>query len=191
MQLTRDSKVLASALVLTFLLTGCATPPPYTSQATKSPVQATQQKQNVYTGSVVGKSNKAKTISISVGKDDQAQPMMVKFDDNTKGLNFAEQGEAAIITWEQRGEDQFATEIKPKLAKLPEGVTEIKVDEMYALVENGTSMTLVDARPESRYAQGHLPEAISIPVPKLKKMGEKALPKEKDTLLVFYCGGPT
>ena len=191
MQLTRDSKVLASALVLTFLLTGCATPPPDTPQATKSPVQATQQKQNVYTGSVVGKSNKAKTISISVGKDDQAQTMMVKFDDNTKGLNFAEQGEAAIITWEQRGEDQFATEIKPKLAKLPEGVTEIKVDEMYAMVENGTSMTIVDARPESRYAQGHLPDAISIPVPKLKKMGEKALPKEKDKLLIFYCGGPT
>jgi hypothetical protein len=191
MQLTRDSKVLASALVLAFLLTGCATPPSETSQSTKSAAQATQQKQNVYTGSVVGKSNKAKTISISVGPEGQAQTMMVKFDDNTKGLNFAEQGEAAIISWEQRGDDQFATEIKPKLAKLPEGVTEIKVDELYALMEKGTAMTLVDARPESRYAQAHLPDAISVSVPKLKKMGEKALPKEKDKLLIFYCGGPT
>jgi len=191
MQLTRNSKAIAAGLMLAFLLTGCATPPADTSPSAKSAAQTEQQKQNVYTGSVVGKSNKAKTISISVGQGEKAETMMVKFDDNTKGLNFAEQGEAAIIAWEQRGDDRFATEIQPKLAKLPEGVTEIKVDEMYALVSAGTDMTLADARPESRYDQAHLPGAISISVPQLKKMGEKVLPKDKNKLLVFYCGGPT
>lgn len=191
MQLPGDRKFLASTLVLAFLLTGCASAPSDTSQSAKAPAQTEQRTQNVYAGSIVGKSNKARTISISVGKENQAQTMMVKFDDNTQGLNFAEKGEAAVIAWEQRGDDKFATEVKPKLAKLPEGVTEIKVDEMYALVSSGAEMTVADARPESRYDQAHLPGAISISVPKLKKMGEKALPKDKDRLLVFYCGGPT
>jgi len=188
MLFSNNRTILATAFAVTLLLTGCATTP--TSQTGKPATEAGQQ-QNVYAGSVVGKSNKAKTISISVGKGEQAQTMMVRFDDNTKGLNYAEKGEAAILVWEQRGDDKFATEIKPKLAKLPDGVTEIKVDEMYALVQQNADMTLVDARPEMRFDQGHLPGAISIPVPKLKKMGEKVLPKEKDRLLVFYCGGPT
>jgi hypothetical protein len=42
-----------------------------------------------------------------------------------------------------------------------------------------------------RYNQGHLPDAISVSVPKMKKMGVKALPADKNELLVFYCGGPT
>ena len=96
-----------------------------------------------------------------------------------------------MIAWEPRGDDNFAIEIKPKLAKLPEGVTEIKVEEIYALISNSTPMTLVDARPESRFAQAHLPDAVSVSVPKLKKMGAKALPADKNKLLVFYCGGPT
>lgn len=182
-------KHVAAAVFLALLLTGCAQSPGKGPSAAGSAPAVKQD--TSYTGSIVGKSNKAKTISISVGPEGQAQTMMVKFDDRTKGLNFAEQGEAAIIAWEQRGDDKVATEIKPKLAKLPEGVTEIKVDEMFALVESGTAMTLVDARPESRYDQAHLPGAISIPVPKLKKLGEKALPKDKNGLLVFYCGGPT
>lgn len=186
MQFVKKSKTLVAALALTAMLSACATPSKDPSAMSSGGGDNT-----VYKGSVVGKSNKAKTISISVGKGADAKTVMVMFDDSTSGLEFAKKGEAAIINWEQRGEDKFATEIKPKLAKLPEGVTEIKVDEMYALVENGTPMTLVDARPESRYNQGHLPDSISIPVPKLKKMGEKALPKEKDKLLVFYCGGPT
>ena len=191
MQRTRAIKALAAALMLSFLMIGCATPPADTTPTAQSPAKSEEQKQNTYAGSIVGKSNKAKTISISVGQGEKAETMMLKFDDNTKGLNFAEQGEAAIIAWEKRGDDKFATDIKPKLAKLPEGVTEIKVDELHSLISSGTAMTLVDARPEARYDQAHLPGAVSVSVPKLKKMGEKALPKDKNKLLVFYCGGPT
>jgi hypothetical protein len=182
---------MAAAIMLTFMTYGCAATDK-TAQ-TAGPQVKTEQKQaaKVYKGAVVGKSNKAKTISIKVGKGDAAKTMMVKFDDNTKGLEFARKGEAAIITWEHRGSDQYATEIKPKLAKLPEGVPEIKVDEMHALINSATPMTLVDARPTSRYNQAHLPGAISIPVPKLKKMKTEVLPDDKDKLLVFYCGGPT
>lgn len=184
-------RFVAAALMLAFMSYGCSTTPTQTAGTAKPAAQIEQQKEKVYTGSIVGKSDKAKTISISVGKEGQTETMMVKFDDKTTGVKFAEKGEAAVIAWEQRGDDKFATQIKPKLAKLPEGVTEIKVDEMQALASAITPMTLVDARPESRFDQAHLPDAISIPVPKLKSMGEEVLPADKNQLLVFYCGGPT
>ncbi len=191
MLLGKKPQFIAAALMLALMSYGCTTSPPQTTEMAQPAAQVEQKKQNVYAGSVVGKSNKAKTISISVGKDDKAETMMVRFDDKTTGLQFAEKGEAAVIAWEQRGDDKFATEIKPKLAKLPKGVTEIKVHEMYALVSNNALMTVIDARPESRFAQAHLPDAISVPVPKLEKMGEQALPADKNELLIFYCGGPT
>lgn len=186
------NRLLATAIMLTFLSYGCAATTDQTTQVVQPAGAASQQhSEHVYTGPVVGKSDKAKTISIKVGKDDAAQTMMLKFDDNTKGIKLAKKDDVVIATWEQRGDDKFVTEIKPKLAKLPQGVSEIKVDELYALLSADTPMTLVDARPEARYDQAHLPGAISIPVPKLKKMKEQALPDDKNKLLAFYCGGPT
>jgi hypothetical protein len=179
-------------MAVTLLFSGCARDTASVAQQGQTPGNQTEkQAATVYTGSIVGKSNKAQTVSIEVGKDADAQTYMLKFDDDTTGLENAEPGEAAIITWEQRGEDKFAVEIKPKLAKLPEGVTEISVDELYQLIENDTPMFLADARPESRYQQAHLPGALNIPVPLLKEKKEAVLPKDKDTLLIFYCGGFT
>ena len=48
-------------------------------------------------------------------------------------------------------------------------------------------ITLVDVRPREEYAAGHLPGAISIPLPELElRLGE--LPKRKE--IVAYCRGP-
>lgn len=153
--------------------------------------QAEQKEENVYTGEIVGKSEKAKTVSIEVGKGDQAKTMMLKFDEQTKGVENAVKGHAAIITFEMRGGNKYATEIKPKLAKLPEGVTEIKTEELQDLIKNNADMFLVDARPASRYGQSHLPGAVSIPVPLMQEKQAAALPLDKNRMLVFYCGGPT
>lgn len=183
--------VAAAVVMLSFLFYGCSTNVSQTTQSAKPAAEAQKKSPTVYTGSIVGKSNKAKTISIAVGKGDETKTMMVRFDDKTVGIEHAQKGEAAIINWEQRGDDKFATVIKPKLAKLPEGVTEMKVEELHQLLADNVSLTLVDARPESRFDQAHLPGAVSIPVPKLKKMKAEALPKDKDRLLVFYCGGYT
>ena len=148
---------------------------------------------NVYKGKVLGVSKKAKTITIEVKKS----PMMVKFDDNTKGMEHATKGHAAIIQFEMRGKDKVATVIKPKLAKLPEGVTEIKTEELAKLITDGPEKAnyfLVDSRPGKRYDEGHIPTAKSIPVPELEKSASAHLPddiKRKNTLLIFYCGGPT
>ena len=181
-------------IIALFTFTGCTAEKPQTATAVKPTAMKAApapQAANVLKGKIAGKSNKAKSISITVGKGDKAKTVMLKFDDTTKGLEFAKKGEAAIIKYEMKGKDKFATVIKPKLAKLPAGVTEIKTEELSELYENGTKMVVIDARPASRYAQAHLPNAISIPVPKLKKEKEAVLPANKEQLLVFYCGGPT
>jgi len=192
MKKTKMLTFIPIAIMLALMSFGCAKDMGKPSAAAKpAAVETKKQTENVYAGPVTGKSNKAKTITIEVGKGDAAQTHMLRFDDKTTGLEFAEKGEAAIIAWEQRGDEKFATVIKPKLAKLPAGVTEIKVDELYKLISDNAPMTLVDSRPPFRYNPSHIPGAINIPVPKLKEKGAAVLPKDKDGLIVFYCQGVT
>jgi rhodanese-related sulfurtransferase len=48
-------------------------------------------------------------------------------------------------------------------------------------------VTVIDVRPRDEYEAGHIPGAISVPVPELKRrMGE--LPKRKE--VIAYCRGP-
>jgi len=186
-------KFIPVALMLALIMSGCAPQQGATTAGQEAKPAAAAEKKDpfVLQGPVVGRSNKAKTISITVGQGDAAKTMMVRFDDDTEGLEYAQKGEAAIIRWEQRGEDKFATVIEPKLAKLPEGVTEIKTEELYKMLQDHVPMVLADARPAMRYNQGHLPGSVSIPVPMLKEQKEAVLPKDKDALIVFYCGGYT
>ena len=52
-------------------------------------------------------------------------------------------------------------------------------------------LLLVDARPKkAKYDKGYIPSAISIPDSEFDKLKGK-LPADKNTLLVFYCGGYT
>jgi rhodanese-related sulfurtransferase len=51
------------------------------------------------------------------------------------------------------------------------------------------NVMIIDARPvKPKYVKGHIPMAVSIPDTKFDKMVDK-LPKDKDALLIFYCGG--
>jgi rhodanese-related sulfurtransferase len=48
---------------------------------------------------------------------------------------------------------------------------------------------IIDARPKrAKYDKGHIPMAVSIPDSKFNKMTDQ-LPKDKNALLIFYCGG--
>ena len=146
----------------------------------------------VYEGEIASVSERAKSLSIIVGKGDAAKTMMVKFDDQTKGMSHAAKGRAAKVFYEMRGDkDAYATEVKLKLAKLPEGITEIKTAELAQEIKSHPHLALYDSRPKGRYDQGHLPGAISLPLPKLEEKQAAALPKDKNTPLVFYCGGIT
>lgn len=53
------------------------------------------------------------------------------------------------------------------------------------------NVMIIDARPKrAQYDKGHIPMAVSIPNTHFDKMTDK-LPKDKNALLVFYCGGLT
>ena len=48
---------------------------------------------------------------------------------------------------------------------------------------------LIDARPyKPKYIKGHIPMAVSIPDSQFDKMTDN-LPADKNSLLIFYCGG--
>jgi rhodanese-related sulfurtransferase len=49
---------------------------------------------------------------------------------------------------------------------------------------------LVDARPAPKFMEGSIPTAINIPFVAFDKMVDK-LPKDKSTLIIYYCGGVT
>ena len=62
-------------------------------------------------------------------------------------------------------------------------------DYVKSRIEKNDGMLLVDARPKrKKYDKGHITTAISIPDSQFDKMTDQ-LPREKDALLVFYCGG--
>lgn len=189
MLLKRVLKFVPVMLLATVFVAG----PVFNPKIGVSMANAAEAGKDVLKGKILGKSNKAKTITIEANK----KPVMVKFDDDTKGLENAEKGEAAIINYKMVGKDKVATVIKPKLAKLPEGVKEMQPDELATLVAMGPqkgNYFLVDSRPTARYDEGHIPTAVSIPVAKMEKGDSAILPediKQKNTQLIFYCGGPT
>lgn len=182
-------KLIPVMIFSSFLVADCVTSQP--SLASEPASTATQAEKNVYKGKVVGKSNKAKTISISVGKGKDAKTMMVKFTDDTKGVEHAQKGHAAIIEYQVIGKDKVATVIKPKLAKLPKGVVEVQPDYVADLIAKAGDYYLVDSRPGKRFDEGSIPTAVSIPVAKIKKDTLAVLPKDKATEIIFFCGGPT
>jgi len=62
----------------------------------------------------------------------------------------------------------------------------ITVDELIEKIESG-KVIILDVRPESEFIQGHIANAISIPIDELTKR-LKELPKH--TEIVAYCRGP-
>ena len=51
------------------------------------------------------------------------------------------------------------------------------------------NVMIIDARPKrAKYDKGHIPMAVSIPDSQFDKMTDK-LPADKNTLLIYYCGG--
>jgi len=144
---------------------------------------------DIVKGKVLGVSRKARAITVESPKG----PVMIKYDDNTTGMEHAGAGEAAIIKFRLDGKSKIATEVKPKLASLPPGVTEYTPQELIALLgDSKADYLLVDSRPAARFAEAHIPTAISIPVEKMGGLAPTLLPQDsKDKLLILYCGGPT
>jgi rhodanese-related sulfurtransferase/predicted transcriptional regulator len=62
----------------------------------------------------------------------------------------------------------------------------VTIDQLIEKLDSG-KVTILDVRPESEFKQGHIANAISIPIEKLSKR-LKELPKR--TEIVAYCRGP-
>ncbi len=144
------------------------------------------------TGSVKNVSNTARTIAVEIaGKGVQ----VFKFDAQTQFKNTASAvdiipDEVVTIDFAQAGAENRAKVITKVIAPLPPGVNRITGTALKELLQKGgDSLVLIDSRPAGRYVQGHLPGAISIPLPDLEKDGAKLLPSDLGKTLVFYCGG--
>jgi Rhodanese-like domain len=147
---------------------------------------------HVIAGNLSSKSTEGGAIQIKINNKLE----MIKFTPETQlsnvpGLKSLKNGMAMRVHYEQIGNDRVATKIvvKPKIKVADEQL--ITVAELTKLIEIGPekgNYTLVDSRPGPGYLKGHLPTAISIPFPKMKDMLNQ-LPKDKDSLVIFYCQG--
>lgn len=67
-------------------------------------------------------------------------------------------------------------------------VTVIDVDQLKRWVDKGKPMMLVDSRVAAEYKTGHIPTAVNILAASMER--ERArLPRDKKTVIVFYCNG--
>ncbi|MEX2285608.1 MAG: rhodanese-like domain-containing protein [Planctomycetaceae bacterium] len=67
-------------------------------------------------------------------------------------------------------------------------VRECTVDDVKRRIDAGETLTLVDVREESEYAQGHLPGAVHLGKGVIERDIEEKIPNPS-TKLVLYCGG--
>lgn len=67
-------------------------------------------------------------------------------------------------------------------------IAECTVDDVHQMKANAESVTLIDVREESEYANGHLPGAIHIGKGVIERDIEKKVP-DTQSKLILYCGG--
>jgi len=67
-----------------------------------------------------------------------------------------------------------------------DGLTPVKREELLKLVKKGEAI-VIDVRPESEFAAGHIPGALNVPIAALPKR-LKTLSKDQE--IVAYCRGP-
>jgi hypothetical protein len=141
-------------------------------------------------GTLGGISVKAETLSVNTGV-----MWTVKFDDKTKLSGWdtpigklPREKEVAISYIEKNGEF-YAKSISVKQpAKLPTDKV-VNTDFVAERVEQRDAL-IVDSRPAVRFYEGAIPGAINIFDADFDKHIDK-LPKDKNTMIIFYCAGPT
>ncbi|MDZ7761472.1 MAG: rhodanese-like domain-containing protein [Desulfovermiculus sp.] len=146
------------------------------------------QEKDIVAGTFIKRSQKAKTIQVKVGPDN----FMVKYDVDTI-LNIADELSPKIpikIKLRPGQKDLWADELwtMPPI-EIPEDklVSTQEIEELIA-GEGEQPYMLVDSRPEMRFHEGHIPTAKSIPFTVMHTR-KSELPEDRDTLLIFYCGG--
>lgn len=164
-------------------------------QIGKPCVQCHKDAPDVVRGELGARSDKFSTINVKVGD----VVWVIKYDGSTavKGADSVAkipQGKEVAVTFTGDAKSAKAVSISVKQPyKVPEE-QKATLDYMKGLLAKGPEeggYLLIDARPAASYLEGHMPGAVSLPYADFDKMQASVLPADKDTLLVFYCGGDT
>lgn len=88
------------------------------------------------------------------------------------------------------GENQSSntsSNTEDKTSEKTEGYADVSLSDLQSAIDKG-SVTVIDVNGSESYAKAHIPGAHSYSAIQ-DKLAEH-LPKEKDALIVAYCGGP-
>ncbi len=69
---------------------------------------------------------------------------------------------------------------------MPSHVDFIPLEELLEMHENGEPYVLVDVLEPDAYAEGHIPDAVSLPAGEIESRAAEVLP-DKKKLIVTYC----
>lgn len=194
----RFGKVAVLSLIFALLAVALMLPASFAGKPTIAPPckQCHQEAPDVVRGTLVGVSEKFRTIQVATGK----LVWVITYGDDLKLIGaeklsaIPKDKEVAVAFVEKEGQKPFATSLSVKPpAKVPAEKL-ITVQEMAELVAKGPEKgkyTLIDSRPRPRYIEGHIPGALNLPLDKFDELKDKVLPKDKDALVIFYCAGVT
>ena len=65
--------------------------------------------------------------------------------------------------------------------------TQITQEEAKTMMEQETSLVILDVREESEYQEGHIPGAVLLPVGEIDEESAKDTIGDKDTTVLVYC----
>jgi len=158
--------------------------------------QCHQPEKDMVMGTLVSVSKKFRTINVQVG---QKLVWIINYGEDLKIigadklLSIAKDKEIGIrFTGDEKKPYAVSLTVKPPAKVAPEKL--VSLEEMTKLVSAGPDSggyLLVDSRPKPRFNEGHIPHAVSLDNAKFDEQKEKVLPKDKNFLLIFYCGGIT
>lgn len=158
--------------------------------------QCHQPEKDLVRGTLVAVTEKFKTINVQVGGK---LVWVINYGDDLKITgadklsSITKEKEIGIkFTGDEKKPYAVSLTVKPPAAVAPEKL--VSLEEMTKLVAMGPEegkYLLIDSRPKPRFNEGHIPSALSLPNDKFDQLKDVILPKEKDKLVIFYCGGVT
>lgn len=158
--------------------------------------QCHQPEQDLVRGTLVSVTEKFRTINVQVGGK---LVWLITYGDELKIIGadklsaISKDKEISVrFTGDEKKPYAVSLTVKPPAKVAPEKL--VLTEDMLKLVAQGPEkgkFVLIDSRPKPRYNEGHIPHAVSLDNARFDELKDKALPANKDTLLIFYCGGVT
>ncbi len=141
------------------------------------------------------------TLQIEVGKliwivqySDKTEVIQGDKKDTSAAIAKLPKNKEILVTFTGAADSPMAVDIAVKQPYKVPPEQLLTIDELAKLLEIGPEngkYTLIDSRPVGAYLDGHIPTALSLPYGAFDKKYQKILPKDKERLVIFYCGGFT